>query len=89
MSAKELKDIEENTAMVLKENVEAVKNSANPEEEFNKLTVEDQVEVMRQLDRKTLDKVMPFVRPETVGALLGFEQDEKTKKGNYNIAKGL
>ena len=89
MSVQEIKSIEEKAAMTLKENVDAVTQAIDPEEEFNKLTIETQVEVMRQLDRKTLDKVMPFVKPETVGALYGFEQDEKTGKWRYNITLGI
>jgi len=66
---------------------EDIKKSTNKIEDFQVLSLEEQTEVMTRIDKKTLDKIIPFVKPETVGALYGFEQDEEGY-WTYNIAKG-
>ena len=64
-----------------------IKKSANKVEDFQALPLEEQTEVMKRIDKKTLDEIMPFVKPETIGALYGFEQDEDGY-WTYNVAKG-
>lgn len=57
-------------------------------EKFEKQSAEEQIETIKTLDEEDIKKVIPFVRPETVGALLGFEQDEETNEWSYNLVKG-
>jgi len=67
---------------------EDIKKSTNKMEDFQALSLEEQTEVMTRIDKKTLDEIIPFVKPETVGALYGFEQNEDGT-WTYNVAKGV
>jgi len=64
-----------------------IKKSTNKIEDFQALSLEEQTEVMTRIDKKTLDEIIPFVKPETIGALYGFEQNEDGT-WTYNVAKG-
>jgi len=66
---------------------EDIKKSTNKMKDFQALSLEEQTEVMTRIDKKILDEIIPFIKPETVGALYGFEQDEEGY-WTYNVAKG-
>ena len=88
MSKAELARIDAKQEADMLKVTEDIKKSTNKVEDFQSLSLEEQTEVMKRIDKKTLDEIIPFTKPETVGALYGFEQDDE---GNwtYNVAKGI
>jgi len=54
---------------------------------FEELDKETQKEVLKDLPSKIQSKIVFYTKPETVGALYGFEQDEEGY-WTYNVAKG-
>jgi len=87
MTKAELSRIDAKNEADMLSTAEYIKKAENKQEAFLALPNEVQIETLKKLDDKTISEVMPFVKPETVGALYGFEQDEEGY-WTYNVAKG-